>query len=181
MADTVQIMGLKQLADNLKKIGKLAEGNAAIAMASAGASVFKKAAKKDVPEKTGKLKENIIIKQISKGPHVLYVTTIRPAKKGKAGKKGTGVRYAHLVEFGTKAHPEPKKGKKLKGPMFIDNSGKLYWNVIHPGAKPRPFMRPAFENNHSEALTKMTKVYNKILEKWQTGYAAVGSLYGEED
>ena len=173
MAETVQIMGLKQLTDNLKKIGKLAEGNAAIAMTREGANIFKKAAKEKVPEKTGKLKKNIIVKQISKGPHVVYVTTIRPGKKG--------VRYAHLVEFGTKTHPEPRKGKKSKGPMFIDNSGKLYWNVIHPGAKPHPFMRPAFENNHAKALAKMTDKYNKILEKWQTGYAAVGSLYGVED
>ena len=184
MAETVQIMGLKQLTDNLKKIGKLAEGNAAIAMTREGANIFKKAAKENAPERTGsiglvsysvkgKLKENIIVKQISKGPHVVYVTTIRPGKKG--------VRYAHLVEFGTRTHPQPKKGKKSKGPMFISQTGKLYWNVIHPGAKPHPFMRPAFENNHAKALAKMTDKYNKILEKWQTGYAAVGSLYGEED
>lgn len=168
MAETVQIMGLTKLRDNLKRIGKIAEADAAIAMTKSGARLFKEAAKENVPEKTGKLKNNIIVKQISKGPHVLYVTTIRPAKKGKAGKKGIGVRYAHLVEFGTKTHPEPKKGKKLKGPMFIDNSGKLYWNVIHPGARPHPFMRPAFDENVGKAITRMAKLYNRRLEKWQT-------------
>ena len=181
MATTTQIMGLKQLTDNLKKIGKLAEGNAAIAMARTGANVFKKAAKEKVPQEKGSiegikysvksnLKESIIVKQISRGPHIVYATTIRPGKKG--------VRYAHLVEFGTRPHPEPRKGKKSKGPMFISQTGKSYWSVMHPGAKKKPFMTPAFENNSSKALTKMAEVYNKILQNWQTGYAAIGSLYG---
>lgn len=172
MVETVQIIGLKQLTDNLKKIGKVAEGDAAITMTRAGAGVFKKAAKEKVPVDTGKLKKNIIVKQISKAPHILYVTTIRPYKKGKGEKKGTGVRYAHLVEFGTKTHPEPKKGKKAKGPMLIAKGGKLFWNVHHPGVEPHPFMRPAFDENVERALARMSKVYDRRIQKWQTKIAA---------
>jgi HK97 gp10 family phage protein len=164
MAGTSQVLGLKELLTNLKKIKIVAEGDAAIAMTRSGANVFKKAAQEKVPVKTGKLKKSIYVKQISKGPHVLYVTTIRGGKNG--------VRYGHLVEFGTKAHEEPKEGKKAKGPMLIAKGGKLFWNVHHPGAEPHPFMRPAFDENAEKALTKMTNVYNRRIERWQTKIAA---------
>jgi len=166
MAETVQIMGLTKLRDNLKKIGKIAEHEAAIAMTRSGANLFEEAAKEEVPVKTGTLKESISVKQISKGPHILYVVTTR--KKLKDKYRG---RHAHLVEFGTRMHYEPRSSKrsgKKKKVMFIKKSGEFFWNVIHPGAKPHPFMRPAFEENVAKAIDKMGKLYNRRLEKWQT-------------
>ena len=58
---------------------------------------------------------------------------------------GTNVEYATDVEFGTGPHEIVAKNKKVlankkKGIIF----GK---KVKHPGSKPRPYMRPAFENN----------------------------------
>ena len=58
---------------------------------------------------------------------------------------GTNVEYATNVEFGTGPHEIVAKNKKVlankkKGIIF----GK---KVKHPGSKPRPYMRPAFEKN----------------------------------
>ncbi len=49
--------------------------------------------------------------------------------------------HAHLVEFGTEPH---RVGKGL-----------------HPGAAPRPFLRPAFDNKKEEALAKAREVLAK--------------------
>lgn len=166
MAETVQIMGLTKLRDNLQKIGRIAEHEAAIAMTRSGANLFKKAAQEKVPVKSGTLKKSISVKQISKGPHILYVVTTRK----KLADKYRG-RHAHLVEFGTRMHYEPRSSKrsgKKKKVMFIKESGEFFWNVIHPGAKPHPFMRPAFDENAGKAIDRMAKLYNRRLEKWQT-------------
>jgi HK97 gp10 family phage protein len=49
-------------------------------------------------------------------------------------------RYAHLVERGTKPHLVRAKGKALTlGPVTVSGS------VQHPGARPQPFMRPAYD------------------------------------
>jgi HK97 gp10 family phage protein len=50
-------------------------------------------------------------------------------------------KYAHLVEFGTQAHIiRPENAKALT----ID--ANLASNAVHPGSRPRPFMRPAYDS-----------------------------------
>lgn len=48
---------------------------------------------------------------------------------------GRGVSIAHLVEFGTAPHWQPRRG------------------VLHPGARRKPFLEPAFDV-HADAATK---------------------------
>lgn len=48
-------------------------------------------------------------------------------------------KIAHLVEFGTAPHWQPRR------------------RVMHPGARPYPFFRPAFESTKSEVISKMGK------------------------
>lgn len=52
---------------------------------------------------------------------------------------GRGVGIAHLVEAGTRAHWQPKRG------------------VMHPGARPFPFLEPAFFANDDVAVAIMAK------------------------
>lgn len=47
---------------------------------------------------------------------------------------GKGVGIAHLVEFGTEPHWQPKRGR------------------MHPGARPFPFLTPAFIDNDDLAI-----------------------------
>lgn len=58
--------------------------------------------------------------------------------------------YAHLVEFGAARHwIKPKSRKSL----FLAG---LFKEVIdHPGARPKPFMRPAFDAKHPAAVAAM--------------------------
>ena len=56
--------------------------------------------------------------------------------------------YSHFVEYGTQMHTMPrksKKGKKMVFPGTNEYIGEVIatMNVTHPGARRRPFMRPA--------------------------------------
>lgn len=61
-------------------------------------------------------------------------------------------RIAHLVEFGTAPHYQPKRG------------------FLHPGARPYPFFRPAFEETKGKVvLTFGQQVWGSILSAVRYG------------
>jgi len=67
---------------------------------------------------------------------------------GKTKKQGDAY-YAHMVEFGTRAHvikTVTRKGSLVIGGRFVGRS------VQHPGARPRPFMRPSLDGKAQEAV-----------------------------
>ena len=58
---------------------------------------------------------------------------------------GTNVEYATDVEFGTGPHEIVAKNKKV---LANKKKGIIFGRKVrHPGSEPKPFMRPAFENN----------------------------------
>jgi HK97 gp10 family phage protein len=59
---------------------------------------------------------------------------------------GKGIKYAHLVEFGTDPHWQPKRRQ---------------W---HPGAQPFPFLTPAFMQNDKDALNRFGQMIGKAIE-----------------
>lgn len=124
-----------------------------------GAAVIRNAARGKVKVRTGALKKAIVAQTRlikgtgmngSKQEHMGVVAIEKKAfKVGAKGrvkaverKKSTGYyyikgdiyprNYAHLVEFGTRPHMAGKRA--------------------HPGAKPQPFMRPAFDESLPAAL-----------------------------
>lgn len=64
---------------------------------------------------------------------------------------GKGRYTAHLVEFGTRAH-------KIPGAQLVN--GRWVRGVRHPGSRPRPFMRPAFDG-------AMTPVVAAMKDQWR--------------
>ena len=68
--------------------------------------------------------------------------------------------YAHMVEFGTAAHwIKPKNRKSL----FF--AGLMREAVHHPGAKKKPFMRPAMDSKADAALIRMADYIRERLPK----------------
>ena len=67
----------------------------------------------------------------------------------------SNVKYAHMVEYGTKAHIIRAKNKKA-----------LYWKgakypvkqVNHPGSKAKPYLIPAFNQEKDQFLEKLKEV-----------------------
>lgn len=82
------------------------------------------------------------------GEAVTVVSFIGPTKA--AG--GKYPRYAHLVEFGTKPHWQ--NFAPMPGGMVLQ-----HWQ--HPGAKPKSFLRPAFEANKTAALNAIAAELEK--------------------
>ncbi len=83
-----------------------------------------------------------------------YVTGVIPndiviLHTGRAESKltmsGMGAKLGHLIELGTSPHEQPNRG------------------ITHPGAAPKPFMRPAFESQANDAIRRAGGVYSDIL------------------
>lgn len=73
----------------------------------------------------GHLDEGVVIAKITASSPYSRVYWISLAKRAR--------KIGHLVEFGTAPHWQPRRG------------------IMHPGARPKPFFRPAFEENKNSA------------------------------
>ena len=109
------------------------------------------------------------------------VQTEKKGKKNKKGKPKTRLRtdkhrlvrngkvlrdpikYAHLVEFGTRAHAVGK-GSQIKRLDGRKTSGKQSGGK-HPGTKARPFIRPAIDKNRSQIETTIADELRKTLKR----------------
>lgn len=150
---SVEIKGLSELHRALQDLPAKVERNVLRGALRAGAQVMEAEAQRLVPvapptldsvkrgARAGELKRSIRI-------------TLRANRSGavraqlKAGNKVAW--YAHLVEFGTARHwIKPKNRKSL----FLAGLAKEV--VDHPGAKPKPFMRPAFDRKWRSAIEAM--------------------------
>jgi hypothetical protein len=63
----------------------------------------------------------------------------------KIGLVGNGAKLGHFIEFGTAPHYQPQRRQE------------------HPGATPKPFLRPAFENTNQESLRIAGGAYGSLL------------------
>lgn len=84
--------------------------------------------------------------------------------------------YLRFFEVGAQSHEitvRKKKGKRalramrgpLKGKFLTPGWRKGRVSVQHPGLRPRPFLRPAFQAKRDEAVREMTRVYRETLLK----------------
>lgn len=117
----------------------------------AGARVYLNEVKQNIPEASGDLRKSA------------RITT----RKGRDGQVSASVKvgnrqafYAHMVEFGTRAHTIAPKAKAMQiGGQFVAGA------VEHPGTRPHPFMRPAADAKFTEAVAAVQAQIRKRLTK----------------
>lgn len=144
------IIGGRELAEFLSSLPKKVEQNIMRSALRAGANVFKKEVSPNIPVVEGDLKKSLRVSVRAKNG-----TITASVKMG--GKKAP---HAHLYEFGTKPHKiEPKNADALA------IGGVAYRSVNHPGARPHPTMRPAFDTKSSEAIAAVAAQVRKRLTK----------------
>lgn len=162
MASPVEIRGLAELHKTLQELPVKIERNILRGGLRAGAKVMEAEAERLCPEglptmdsvkrgaRRGELKRSIRVSMRASK------STVRATLK--AGNKIAW--YAHLVEFGTARHwIKPKNRKSL----FVAG---LFKEVIdHPGARPKPFMRPAFDSKWRAAIDAMASYVRDRLPK----------------
>ena len=139
MAASDQTIGGGRELDNfLQQLPVKVERNIMRSALRAGANEFKKEAQSKVPVDTGALRRSLKVSTRVKG------STVTATLKAS----GKIAPHAHLVEFGTKPHKIAPKGKK--GALLIGSN--VVGAVNHPGAKPKPFMRPSFDGKAGAAI-----------------------------
>lgn len=148
--DEQSIVGGRELDALLQQLPVKIERNILRAAMRAGANEFKKAAKEGVPVDDGALKSSIRVTTRSKNGTV-YASL-------KAG--GRKAPHWHWVEFGTAAHKI-----KAKREHALSFSGVTVTEVDHPGAKPKPFMRPAFDSASAAAIAAAAAKIRERLTK----------------
>lgn len=146
MADEA-ITGGRELDAFLQQLPAKVERNIMRAALRAGANQFKAAAKGGVPVADGDLLRSIRVTTRTKNG-TIYASL-------KAG--GKKAPHWHWVEFGTAAH-------KIKAkPQHALSFGTVtVREVDHPGARAKPFMRPAFD---TAARSAVAAVAAKIRER----------------
>ena len=157
--EKVQVLGLKELEAALRVFPVKFEKAVMRGAVRAGGNVFLKRAKSNVPVYSGDLQRSLRVStSAKKGIATAKVTAGGARKKG-----GKSVYYAHMVEFGTGAFYTGTGGKSKKRPYVIKPKNKkgltivedVRKSVMHPGIKPQPFMRPAFDGGTTEAIQAM--------------------------
>lgn len=149
-----KVEGLAELERRLSELPFKLAKNIMRGALRAGANTMRAEAKARVSVRSGALRDSIRVSARLKGLEV----TARVTAGGK-GRKGDAF-YAHMVEFGTQSHLILPKTKKA---LVIN--GQLVKGVLHPGAAPRPFMRPAFDGRAQQAVVDVGKYIAERLDK----------------
>lgn len=134
MSDLTHVKGLAELQKFLDELPVKMEKNIMRGALRAGMKPVQAEAKSTVGVVSGELRDGLKISTNAKGG----VVTARL--------RATGIHafVARWVEFGTAAH--------LIKAKLLAFKGRFAKSVDHPGAKPKPFMRPALDNKAQDAV-----------------------------
>jgi HK97 gp10 family phage protein len=148
MASETHVKGLAELQKFLDQLAPKIERNVMRGALRSGMNTVKPVAQRNVHSVSGELAKGLKVGTRARGGTV------------KASLKATGKHrsIAHLVEFGTAAHSITAKNRK--GLSF---GGLFFQSVEHPGAKPRPFMRPALDGQAQNAVIAAAEYMKKRL------------------
>lgn len=158
----VHVTGLKELAQFLDELPGKLQKNVMRGALRAGCNVIKADAKAMCPVSApsgknariyggyaGALRDSIRVGAKNSGSIVTgYV-------KAGGKVKGADTYYVRWVEYGARAHTI-----KAKNGSALSFGGGAVQSILHPGAKPHPFMRPALDGQ-AAAATVATAEYMK--------------------
>jgi HK97 gp10 family phage protein len=155
---------LKKVLAEMDKLPLKIEANLVRGGLRAAAKPMFEAARDRVPVGTGQLRDSIRLSSAIKkraGEIYVKISVGSRVSGGASRKKGEqGAFYAHMVEWGTAKH-------EMNGSFSI--GGHIVKKIKHPGAKARPFMRPAFDTADYLVVEMyaayMTKNIDKALSK----------------
>lgn len=144
----MSVVGGKELAARLASLGDHAPELMASAL-EAGALKIQNAAKQLAPKKTRTLSRSITIEIVT----------------GSGGRIeariGPSVEYGKYIEYGTGIYAEGGNGRQT--PWVVKGAGGKFFTT--QGAKPRPYMRPAFDENRDAAIAEFKRVLRNLIDK----------------
>lgn len=155
----VQVKGLQELQKFLDTLPTKIQNNIMRGALRAGSRVIAVAAKARAAKRSNRLAKSVRYNTTRDRDRNKVIGYVRAGGKGRQG-RALGAYYAHFVEYGTKPHVIKAKPTNPAG-LF----GKGIRQVQHPGAKMKPFMRPALDQNSKAAVTEMGNYIRKRLTK----------------
>lgn len=166
------VSGLRELDLMMKQLPAKIEKNIMRGALRAGQKVFAKAAKSNLRQNgsvdTGELEKSVRVRFKRKSEKFGFIRSYVMAGNAKAY-------YAHWVEYGTATY-YTGNGKTVGGAYEITPKvagslllgGLLRDSVMHPGIRPKPFMRPAVDENFDTAVNKVAEYLRKRIPKEMT-------------
>lgn len=112
--------------------------------------------------RTGKKRGNTVYAYVTAGDRKLN----RDSKGNyKTGSRYNNPWYAHLVEYGTRAHVIIAGGATKFGKALAAAGRILGEKVDHPGAPPKPFMRPALDSKTQASIDAVANYLRNRIEQ----------------
>lgn len=154
-----RIKGGPELQKILDELPVRMERNFLRAGLRAGGAVVRDEARKNINNVTGALSKSVRVSTRSRGGQVKAIV--------RAGNKEAF--YAHMVEFGTAPHML-NKGVDNKSKVLNIAGNLVGGKVMHPGAKAKPFLRPAVDENQSQIVKAVgERIKARIAKEGLTG------------
>lgn len=161
---------LAQLDRSLRLLGKNVYDKQVGQAANAAMKLMVSAARRHVPIRHGVLKKSLgtRVKRYRRN-RVVYVgmgpqgtkTGVKYFVAHRTGLEYVNpVNYAHLVEFGTRPHSMTRGARLPRVGARAGTAaarGREEGPVVHPGARPQPFMRPAFDQTRHAVLKRYSQ------------------------
>ena len=148
----MKLEGFAELAAALRERPERVARNGLRAAVNAGATVIKNAAIAKAPEDTGALRANMYQKQIREKSGPMLQTFYVGVRNGVA-------KYA-------KTKKNVRSG--IAGKAYKNDGSTFYWRFFEFGTSKmsaRPFLRPAFEQNKEEAVTRIGEKLDERIQK----------------
>lgn len=156
----ISIEGDKALMSALRSLPEKVRRKISLAAVRAGAKPVISAAASAAPRESGRLQESIGAKTKAYRRGAEATIAVIGARKGFGGDYRGYPRdpryYSHMVEGGTRPHLLPYL--RIGGEII-----RQWWR--HPGARPKPFLAPAFDSQKQMALSAITAKLRQRLEK----------------
>lgn len=156
MSVTVDLVGFKELEQELDRLSKAAGKGVLRRALKKAAEPMAEMARSMVPVDDGDLKKSITVSvKLAKRQAGLHRKMFKDDRAsvemflGPSYDLGAGGRHGHLVEFGTAPHI---------------NQGQ-FPGTQHPGTAPQPFMRPAWDADQVKLLDRIGQNMWKELQK----------------
>lgn len=150
MPDTTHIKGLSEMERFMEQLAPKIAANIARGGLRAGMNVVKPIAQSNIHSVSGELAKGLKVGTRSKG--LTVTATLRAT-----GPHGF---IAKFLEFGTAAH---NIAAKFGGWLSFANIFRK--EIHHPGARPKPFMRPALDSESSRAVVAVGEYIKTRLTK----------------
>lgn len=175
MDATFEIQGLRELQQAMQQLPARIERNIMSGAVAAGTRVVLAETKIRAPDSRIKAALSSRSKKARRGEIIREIYLKQ--------KKGRDTFYAKFFEFGTASY-YTGKGRSVRKPYLIPKKpGKtirigrnlVTKQIIHPGIKPQPFLRPALDIKGQEAIRTMA-TYIKLRLPMETGQAAKGRI-----